>query len=123
MFEKIVNLSLDSPPEDFKADFKRIDAESSILLRDVIDCVCKIQEQERLDRSHSHERQMFENQTRSQIDQSKSISNLCLQLVLNCLLSAEPKVFSGDPLQYNDFINSFEALISSRSLSDSEGIF
>ena len=70
VFEKIVDLSLDSPPEEVKADFKRIDAESSIFLRDVSDRVCKIQEQERLDRSHSHERQMFENQTRSQVDQS-----------------------------------------------------
>ena len=123
VFEKIVDLSLDSPPEEVKADFKRIDAESSIFLRDVSDRVCKIQEQERLDRSHSHERQMFENQTRSQVDQSESISNLCSQLVLNRLPSAEPEVFSGDPLQYNDWMNSFEALISSRSLPDSEGIF
>ena len=53
----------------------------------------------------------------------ESISKLCSQLVLNRLPSAEPEVFSGDPLQYNDWINSFEALISSRSLPDSEGIF
>ena len=66
---------------------------------------------------------MFKNLNRTQSDQADSISKLCSQLVLSRLPSAKPEVFSGDPLEYNDWINSFEALISSRSLPDSEGIF
>ena len=63
---------------------------------------------------------MFKNLNRTQSDQADSISKLSSQLVLSRLPSAEPEVFSSE---YNDWINLFEALISSRSLLDSEGIF
>ena len=82
----------------------------------------EINEKGKLDRSQSKEKQLFENLHRTQSEQSDFISKLCSQLVLNRLPSAEPDIFSGDPLLYNDWINSFEALISSRSLPDSEGI-
>ena len=77
-------------------------------MRDVSDRVCKFHDQERLDRSQNQDRDVFENQTRFKAaEQSESISKLCSQLVLNRLPTAEP--FSGDPLQYNDWMNSFEA--------------
>ena len=49
------------PREEVKADFKRIDTESSTFLRDVIHCdrVCKSHYQEILDTSKSHERDVF----------------------------------------------------------------
>ena len=123
VFERNVDLSEGAPPEEVKSDFKRIDTESSIFLRDVSDRVREVHKQERLDRSQNQDRDVFENQSRSNVEQSESISKLCSQLVMNRLPSAEPDVFSGDPLQYNDWINSFEALISSRLLPESEAIF
>ena len=42
---------------------------------------------------------------------------------LNCLPTAEHEVFSGDPLQFNDWMNSFEALVSSRSVPNSKGVY
>ena len=123
VYDQVRELSFDSSPQKVVDSFERIDSESCKLLADTSIRIREINEQDRLDRSHSHERQLFESQARSHSDQSESISKLCSQLVLNRLPSAEPEVFSGDPLQYNDWINSFEALISSRSLPDSEGIF
>ena len=124
VFERIVDLSEGLPPQEVKADFKRIDTESSVFMRDVSDRVCKFHDQERLDRSQNQDRDVFETQTRFKADeQSESISKLCSQLVLNRLPTAEPEVFSGDPLQFNDWMNSFEALVSSRSVPDSEGVY
>ena len=103
VFERIVDLSEGVPPEEVKADFKRIDTESSVFMRDVSDRVCKFHDQERLDRSQNQDRDVFETQTRFKAaEQSDSISKLCSQLVLNRLPTAEPEVFSGDPLQFND---------------------
>ena len=92
-------------------------------MRDFSDRVCEVHKQERLDRSQNQDRDVFGNQSCSNVEQSESISKLCSQLVMNRLPSAEPDVFSGYPLQCNDWINSFEALISSRSLPESEAIF
>ena len=96
-YDQIRELSFDAPPQKVIDSFERVDAESCKFLADTSNRIRNIHEQERLDRSHSHERQMFENQTRSQIDQSESISKLCSQLVLNRLPSAEPEVFLRRP--------------------------
>ena len=106
VFERIVDLSEGAPPEEIKADFKRIDSESSKVLCDIRDHVREFRKQERLDKSEIHERDVFENHNRSHAEQSESISKLCSQLVLNRLPTAEPEVFSGDPLQLNDWMNS-----------------
>ena len=99
VFERIVDLSESTPPEEVKADFKRINTESSVFLRDVSDRVCKFHDKERLDRFQNQDRDAFENQTHFKAaEQSESISKLCSQLVMNRLPSAEPDVFSGDPL-------------------------
>ena len=45
IFERIVDLSEGVPPEEVKADFKRIDTESSVFMRDVSDRVCKFHDQ------------------------------------------------------------------------------
>ena len=122
-YDDICELSFDSPPQKVVDSFERVDSESCKFLAETSSRIRDINEQGRLDRSQSQEKRMFENLNRTQSEQADSISKLCSQLVLSRLPSAEPEVFSGDPLEYNDWINSFEALISSRSLPDSEGIF
>ena len=123
VYDHICELAFDSPPQKVVDSFERIDSESCKFLAETSCRIREINEKGRLDRSQSQEKQLFENLHRTQSEQSDSISKLCSQLVLNRLPSAEPDIFSGDPLLYNDWINSFEALISSRSLPDSEGIF
>ena len=59
MFERIVDLSVGSPPEEIKADFKRVDFESSKVLCDIRDHVREFHKQERLDKSQTHERDVF----------------------------------------------------------------
>ena len=66
-------------------------------MRDVSDRVCEVHKQERLDRSQNQDRDVFENQSRSNVEQSESISKLCSQLVMNRPPLAEPDVFSEDP--------------------------
>ena len=122
-YDRILELSLDSPPEKVVEVYERIDTESCKFLSEVSAKLCKVGQKESFDRYKSQETEFIATQTRSHAEQSESISKLCSQLVLNRLPTAEPEVFSGDPLQYNDWINSFEALVSSRSVPDSKGIF
>ena len=44
-------------------------------------------------------------------------------MVLGRLPTPEPAIFSGDPLQFTRWLNSFQTLITSRSIPESERIF
>ena len=66
---------------------------------------------------------MFKSQTQSQAEQAESITKLCSQMVLGRLPALEPNVFSGDPLKFTAWFNSFQTLITSRSIPESERIF
>ena len=77
----------------------------------------------KLDRSQSQDRRMFESQNRTHVEQTDSISKLCSQMVLGRLPAPEPEIFSGDPLKFTAWSNSFNALITSRSIPESECIF
>ena len=44
-------------------------------------------------------------------------------MVLGRLPALEPNVFSGDPLKFTAWFNSFQTLITSRSIPESERIF
>ena len=123
VYDQIRELSFDSPPQKVVDSFERVDAESCKFLAETSSRIRSIHEQERLDRSHSHERQLFETQARSQSDQSENISKLCSQMVLGRLPAPEPEIFSGDPLKFTAWSNSFNALITSRSIPESECIF
>ena len=52
------------PLEEVKAYFKRINTESSVFMCNLSNRVCKINDQERLDRSQNQDRDVFETHTR-----------------------------------------------------------
>ena len=108
-YDSICELCFDSPPPKVSEVYERIDIDSCKLLSEVSDRIRESREQDRLNRSQSEEKQ--------------SIEKLCSQMVLGRLPSPEPDVFSGDPLKFTSWFNSFKALISTRSIPESERIF
>ena len=109
VFERIVDLSEGTPPDEVKSDFKRIDIESCKFMSEVS---TKIREsQGRASSSHSNS------------EEKSSVEKLCSQMVLGRLPTPEPAIFSGDPLQFTRWLNSFQTLITSRSIPESERIF
>ena len=59
----------------------------------------------------------------SEVEDKDSISKLCSQLSLGRLPVPEPDVFSSDPLEFIAWFNSFNTLIRSSSIPDTESIF
>ena len=114
VFKRIVDLSEGAPPEEVKVDFKRIDIESCKFMSEVSAQIRELRKQDSFDRSKSQEREKFESQTQFQVEQSEAISKLCSQMVLGRLPAPEPDVFSGDPLKFTAWFNSFQTLITSR---------
>ena len=53
----------------------------------------------------------------------KFLSEMCTQMSLSRLPVPEPEVFSGDPLQYFSWENSFHTLISTREVPENERIY
>ena len=109
LYDKILELSFDSPPKKVSETYTRIDIESCKIIYEVS---TKIRE------SQGHP-----GSNRSQSDDKQSIEKLCSQMVLGRLPAPEPDVFSGDPLKFTAWFNSFQTLITSRSIPESERIF
>ena len=53
----------------------------------------------------------------------KFLSEMCTQMSLSRLPVPEPEVFTGDPLQYFSWENSFHTLISTREVPENERIY
>ena len=109
VFERIVEISSGSPPENVSSKFDLIDAESPKFLADVSSQIRNaVNSQENVS---------------SEVEEKDSISKLCSQLSLGRLPVPEPDVFSGDPLEFIAWFNSFNTLIRSSSIPDTESIF
>ena len=121
-FERIVDLSLGSPPEKLEVDFKRIDFESSKFLSDVRVQIQHFRDREVTGQSEVEERVSVDKLNVSQAEQTESITKLCSQLSLGRLPVPEPDVFSGDPLEFTSWFNSFNTLIRSSSIPDAKCI-
>ena len=65
------------PQQKVIDSFERIDAESCKLMSEVSSQIRELRSQDSFDRSKSQEREIFESQTRSQAEQSETISKLC----------------------------------------------
>ena len=109
VYDQICELSFDYPPRKVVDSYERVDVESCKLLAEVSDRIRDFREKDLLNRSQSEEKD--------------SIEKLCSQMVLGRLPAPEPDVFCGDPLKFTAWFNSFKALISFRSISESERIF
>ena len=109
VYDKILEVSFDSPPEKVVETYERIDVESCKFMSEVSAQIRESRDQYGLNRSQS--------------DDKQSIEKLCSQMVLGRLPAPEPDVFSGDPLKFTAWFNSFQTLITSRSIPESERIF
>ena len=117
VFERIVDLSEGTPPEEVKSDFRRIDIDSCKFMSEV-------GAQIRESRGHvSLNQSRVEEKVSPQIDQEEAITKLCSKLSLGRLPVPEPDVFIGDPLEFTAWLNSFNTLIRTSSIPDSECIF
>ena len=101
---------------------------------DSLDFTARIQNSIKLAKSKSQEQSRPSTQSRSGLDVNaegesdeavfrKFMQSMCTQASLNRLPIPEPEVFSGDPLQYFSWENSFHALISSRCVPENERIY
>ena len=57
------------------------------------------------------------------MEQTETIEKLCSQLVVGRLPAPEPDVFCGDPLKFTAWFNSFQTLVSTRSIPEPERVF
>ena len=108
-YERISDLSFGSPPQNVADVYTRIDLDSCKVVTDLTDCI--------------REAKKVQISIKSEVDQKESLEKLCSQMVLGRLPAPEPDIFSGDPLKFTAWFNSFNALISTRSIPESERIF
>ena len=124
LYDRICELSLDcTPPPKVVEVFERIDSEGCKISADISSLVREISSKEKLVKSDSNERSSINELTRAQAEQAETMEKLCSQLVLGRLPSPEPEVFSGDPLDFTAWYNSFKTLVTTRSIPESERIF
>ena len=124
LYDRICELSLDStPPPKVVEVFDRIDSEGCKISADISSLVREISSKEKMVKSDETERHSIDKLNRSQAEQAESISKLCSQMSRSRLAAPEPDIFSGDPLEFTAWFNSFQTLVSSRSISESECIF
>ena len=74
-------------------------------------------------KSDAIEKLSIDKLNRSQAEQTESISKLCSQMYRSRLAAPEPDIVSGEPFEFNAWFNSFQTLVSNRSISESEFIF
>ena len=116
-------MSLDCTLPKIVEVFERIDSEGCKISADISTLVREISAKETLVKSDTNERSVNDKLSRAQSEQAETLEKLCSQLVLGRLPSPEPEVFSGDPLDFTAWYNSFKTLVTTRSIPESERIF
>ena len=109
LYDRICELSLDStPPPKVVEVFERIDSEGCKISADISSLVREISSKEKLVMSDATEKLSIDKLNRSQAEQAESISKLCSQMSRSRLAAPEPDIFSGDPLEFTAWFNSFQ---------------
>ena len=115
MYDSLCEITNGAVPAAIKADFQKVESENSVLLHKVYVEKCKLVDSDSLS-------------SRSDFDSVSSVapapvaSNSHQQPVQDPS-AAEPKVFSGDPLQYTKWRRSFNEFVASRSIRGSRGVY
>ena len=122
-YDTICEVSLDSPSQSIVSSFERIDVDSCNVLSEIGNVIRESRAKQSSDQSRIKENESVESLNSSQVKQTESISKLCSQLSLGRLPVPEPDIFSGDPLEFTAWFNSFNTLIRSSSIPDAECIF
>ena len=124
LYDRICELSLDcTPPPKVVEVFERIDSEGCKISAEFGSLIRDISSEETLVKSDSIERSSFDKFDRAQMEQTETIEKLCSQLVVGRLPAPEPDVFCGDPLKFTAWFNSFQTLVSTRSIPEPERVF
>ena len=112
LYDRICELSLDcTPPPKVVEVFERVDSEGCKISADISTLVREISAKETLVKSDANEKSVNDKLSRAQSEQAETLEKLCSQLVLGRLSSPEPEVFSGDPLDFTAWYNSYRPLL------------
>ena len=123
MYDSVCEITSSAVPAAIKADFQKVESENSLLLHKVY-----VEKSKFIDSDSSSSRSDSDSvfsfaPALAPAAQSQVVNKLCEQVVLGRLASAEPDIFSGDPLEYAEWFNSFKALDTCRGVPETETIY
>ena len=123
MFDLILEITDGSAPAAIKADFEKVESDCSALTKMIFSRVPKLADSDSLSIRSDSDSVSSVASAPASAAQSQVVDKLCEQVVLGRLASAEPDIFSGDPLEYAEWLNSFKALVTCRGVPETETIY